>query len=282
MPVLVPRCGERHAAGMRWCHDQPPPALPPPRDRRALAGGRAEDRLGLPLAHDADAPQRDGGVAARRPAAGPAVGLRPHRPAGRRRWPRPAHAPLLRRVRARGRAERARADRRGSATVRTAPRRRRSGASRSCAARRTRCARATSSPSASPARGTGRCASVDVDAEGFTLATLDGHLEAGRIRFSARDLGPGRVEIRIEAWARGGDRVSNLLFDRVPINKEVQLHMWTSVLERLIAMSGGRRDGPAGHHDAARRRGRARPCRMSAWPGRRACSGRSRTWPDGR
>ncbi len=84
---------------------------------------------------------------------------------------------------------------------------------------------------------------VDVDSEGFTLATLDGHLEAGRIRFSARDLGPGRVEIRIEAWARGGDAVSNLLFNRVPINKEVQLHMWTSVLERLIAMSGGRRDG---------------------------------------
>ena len=85
---------------------------------------------------------------------------------------------------------------------------------------------------------------VEVDFEGFTLATLDGHLEAGRIRFSANDLGPARVEIRIEAWARGGDRVSNLLFDRVPINKEVQLHMWTSVLERLIAMSGGRRDGP--------------------------------------
>ena len=75
------------------------------------------------------------------------------------------------------------------------------------------------------------------------LATLDGHLEAGRIRFSARDLAPGRLEIRIEAWARGGDRVSNLLFDRVPVNKEVQLHMWTSVLERLMEISGGRRDG---------------------------------------
>jgi len=50
--------------------------------------------------------------------------------------------------------------------------------------------------------------------------------------------------VRIEAWARGGDRVSNLLFDRIPINKEVQLHMWTSVLERLTRLSGGRRDGP--------------------------------------
>jgi hypothetical protein len=79
----------------------------------------------------------------------------------------------------------------------------------------------------------------------FSLATLDGHLEAGRIRFAAHDLeDAGRLEIRIEAWARGGDRLSNLLFDRIRVNKEVQLHMWTSVLERLIGMSGGRRDGP--------------------------------------
>jgi hypothetical protein len=84
---------------------------------------------------------------------------------------------------------------------------------------------------------------ADVRETSFSLATLDGHLEAGRIRFGAHDLDDGRLEIRIEAWARGGDRLSNLLFDRVPINKEVQLHMWTSVLERLIDLSGGRRDG---------------------------------------
>ncbi len=92
---------------------------------------------------------------------------------------------------------------------------------------------------------------VEVEPTSFSLVTLDGHLEAGRIRFGARDLGPGRLEIRIEAWARGGDRLSNLLFDRVRVNKEVQLHMWTSVLERLIELSGGRRDGPL---DVATRR----------------------------
>ena len=27
------------------------------------------------------------------------------------------------------------------------------------------------------------------------------------------------------------------------MSKEVQLHMWTSVLERLMELSGGRRDG---------------------------------------
>ena len=84
---------------------------------------------------------------------------------------------------------------------------------------------------------------VEIADNGFGLATLDGHLEAGRIRFTADDIGPRRLEVTIEAWARGGDRVSNLLFDRLPVNKEVQLHMWTSVLERLIKLSGGTRDG---------------------------------------
>ena len=84
---------------------------------------------------------------------------------------------------------------------------------------------------------------VEVQPTSFTLVTLAGHLEAGRISFSARDLEDGRLELRIEAWARGGDPLSNLLFDRLRVNKEVQLHMWTSVLERLARLSGGRRDG---------------------------------------
>lgn len=84
---------------------------------------------------------------------------------------------------------------------------------------------------------------IDVGASGFSFVTLDGHLEAGRIGFSAADVGPGRLELTIETWARAGDRLSNLLFDRLPVNKEVQLHMWTSVLEQLIELSGGRRDG---------------------------------------
>ena len=87
---------------------------------------------------------------------------------------------------------------------------------------------------------------VEVQPASFSFVTLDGHLEAGRIRFGARDIGPGRLEISIEAWARGGDRLSSLLFDRLPLNKEVQLHMWTSVLEQLTDLSHGRRDGLVG------------------------------------
>ena len=51
------------------------------------------------------------------------------------------------------------------------------------------------------------------------------------------------MRFEIESWARSGDRLSNLLYDRMRMSKEIQLHMWTSFLERVIRMSGGERDG---------------------------------------
>jgi Domain of unknown function (DUF1990) len=76
----------------------------------------------------------------------------------------------------------------------------------------------------------------------FRFATLDGHLEAGQIEFSAR--ADGRMlEFRIESWARAGDRLSNLLYDHLRMSKEIQLHMWTSVLERVAKLAGGRLTG---------------------------------------
>lgn len=55
---------------------------------------------------------------------------------------------------------------------------------------------------------------------------------------------PGRrgTELRfaVESWARGGDRLSALVHDRLRRAKEVQLYMWTSVLERVPRLAGGR------------------------------------------
>ena len=75
----------------------------------------------------------------------------------------------------------------------------------------------------------------------FRFATLDGHLEAGQIRFAAA--ADGLLEFRIESWARAGDRLSNLLYDRLRMSKEIQLHMWTSTLQRVAELSGGRLTG---------------------------------------
>jgi uncharacterized protein DUF1990 len=73
------------------------------------------------------------------------------------------------------------------------------------------------------------------------LATLERHLEAGQIEFRAA--GDGRLVFEIESWARSGDRVSNLLYQHLRMAKEIQLHMWTSFLERVVELAGGRRAG---------------------------------------
>jgi Domain of unknown function (DUF1990) len=75
----------------------------------------------------------------------------------------------------------------------------------------------------------------------WRFATLAGHLEAGQIRFRAtRD---ELLEFEIESWTRSGSRFSNLLYHHLRMSKEIQLHMWTSVLERVVKLSGGRMTG---------------------------------------
>ncbi len=81
----------------------------------------------------------------------------------------------------------------------------------------------------------------------FRLATLRGHLEAGQIEFRVCDGedgdGGGLISFEIESWARSADRVSDLLYHKIRIAKEVQLHMWISFLEGVVALSGGRMTG---------------------------------------
>jgi Domain of unknown function (DUF1990) len=76
----------------------------------------------------------------------------------------------------------------------------------------------------------------------FRFTTLSGHLEAGQIEFRAsrRD---ELLRFEIESWARSGDRLSNLLYHHLRMAKEVQLHMWTSFLEQVAHLSGGRLTG---------------------------------------
>ncbi len=83
---------------------------------------------------------------------------------------------------------------------------------------------------------------TDVTPTSFRLATLDGHLEAGQIEFRAF-AGHRGLDFVIESWARSGDRLSDLMYTRLRMAKEVQLHMWTRVLERVVALTGGRMSG---------------------------------------
>ena len=76
----------------------------------------------------------------------------------------------------------------------------------------------------------------------FRLVTLEGHLEAGQIEFRTHEE-DGLVVFEIESWARSRDRLTDVLYDRLRMSKEVQLHMWTSTLERIVKLSGGSTSG---------------------------------------
>lgn len=80
---------------------------------------------------------------------------------------------------------------------------------------------------------------VASDATSFRFATLGGHLEAGQIEFRARRDGE-RLVMTIESWARPGDRLARLLYDRLRLAKEIQFNLWTEVLLRIAKLTGGR------------------------------------------
>lgn len=82
---------------------------------------------------------------------------------------------------------------------------------------------------------------VEVTTCSFRLATLTGHLEAGQIEFTAAD--GDELVFAIESWARSADRLCDLLYQRLRMAKEIQLHMWTSLLEQVTKLAGGRMSG---------------------------------------
>jgi hypothetical protein len=76
----------------------------------------------------------------------------------------------------------------------------------------------------------------------FRFATLTGHLEAGQIEFRAAREGEV-LRFEIESWARAGDRLAALLYNRLRLAKEIQLNMWSHFCVRVAALAGGRPQG---------------------------------------
>jgi hypothetical protein len=80
------------------------------------------------------------------------------------------------------------------------------------------------------------------DENAFRLVTLDGHLEAGEIEFRAeRD--DDALHFEIESWARAGDWLSALLYNKLRLAKEIQLNMWSHFCVRAAELAGGRPQG---------------------------------------
>jgi uncharacterized protein DUF1990 len=80
------------------------------------------------------------------------------------------------------------------------------------------------------------------DENSFRLATLDGHLEAGEIEFRAEPDGDA-LHFEITSWARAGDRLSDLLYNKLRLAREIQLNMWSHFCVRAAALAGGRPQG---------------------------------------
>jgi uncharacterized protein (UPF0548 family) len=75
--------------------------------------------------------------------------------------------------------------------------------------------------------------------ESFCFVTLEGHPEAGQIRFQASLL-PGRrgaVSFEIVSWARSRDPLVALAYGAG--GKEVQKSTWVQFLEAIVELSGG-------------------------------------------
>lgn len=99
---------------------------------------------------------------------------------------------------------------------------------------------------------------TDVTEDSFEFTTLQGHPEAGRIRFSAKqdEQRPGVVRFEIHSWARSRDGLVALLYDKVGAGKRVQEQTWRLFCERVAERSGGDMLGPVsietmkddGHH----------------------------------
>jgi hypothetical protein len=76
----------------------------------------------------------------------------------------------------------------------------------------------------------------------FRFATMQGHLEAGQIEFRA-SIVDDALRFEIESWARSGDRLSHVLYNRLLLAKEIQLNLWMETCLQVAARSGGRLRG---------------------------------------
>jgi len=74
--------------------------------------------------------------------------------------------------------------------------------------------------------------------EHFRFATLRRHMEAGQIEFRAEDA-PDSLRFEIEAWARPGNRIVNLLYTHLRLAKEIQFNMWARFCAQVATVAGG-------------------------------------------
>jgi hypothetical protein len=72
----------------------------------------------------------------------------------------------------------------------------------------------------------------------FRLATLAGHLEAGQIEFAAQ-AGPDGLVFSVTTWARAGDLLADLMYNRLGVAREIQFQLWVHCCVAAAALAEG-------------------------------------------
>jgi hypothetical protein len=87
---------------------------------------------------------------------------------------------------------------------------------------------------------------TNIMADGFELATLESHPEAGRICFSLRPHAtlPDALRFEIHSWARSRDGLVAFTYDTLGLGKRVQQQTWETFCQRVAERSGGLLLGP--------------------------------------
>lgn len=82
---------------------------------------------------------------------------------------------------------------------------------------------------------------IEVEPTSFALATLEGHPEAGQIRFQLMphpDIA-GALRFEIHSWARSRDALVHLTYRHLKAGQTAQKNTWTVFCERVVDASGG-------------------------------------------
>lgn len=87
---------------------------------------------------------------------------------------------------------------------------------------------------------------TEVGAEFFEMATLEGHPEAGRIRFTLRPHPHllATLQFEIHSWARSRDGLVAFTYDTLGLGKKMQEQTWRTFCERVAEYCGGMPLGP--------------------------------------
>lgn len=73
----------------------------------------------------------------------------------------------------------------------------------------------------------------------FRFVTLVGHMEAGEVLFRAGIEERGFLRFEIESWARSASRQFHVLYDLLPVAREIQLQMWSLFCKAVATRAGG-------------------------------------------